>query len=49
MAKLRCSKCNFKWNSRTAAVPNTCPYCGKDSCIYDEEETGLRDIDELLA
>ena len=49
MAKLKCNRCNFKWNSRTAAIPHICPYCGKEGCVYDEEETGLRDIDELLA
>lgn len=49
MAKLKCNKCNFKWVSRTAVIPRVCPYCGKENCVFDEEETGFKDIDEILS
>lgn len=48
MAKLVCNRCNFKWQSRTSVIPRTCPYCGKEDCVYDTEETGFKDIDEIL-
>jgi hypothetical protein len=48
MAKLQCNRCNFKWASKTSNIPKICPYCGKDGCIYDTEETGFKNVDELL-
>jgi len=48
MAKLKCNKCDFKWVSKTANIPRICPYCGKEDCVYNMEETGFRDVDELL-
>jgi predicted Zn-ribbon and HTH transcriptional regulator len=48
MAKLKCNKCNFKWTSKTANIPRACPYCDKEGGVYDTEETGFRDVDEIL-
>jgi len=48
--KLACTRCDFKWKTKTGKIPLRCPYCGKEGTVIDADEKaiGFRDVDDLL-
>jgi len=50
MVTYTCSNCKFKFKpkSNSSEYPKRCPYCSKENSVISDDETGLRNVDDLL-
>jgi len=46
--ELLCSRCKFKWKSKTGIIPKICPYCGKENTVSNNSPDEFTDVDEIL-